>query len=188
MHFESLNERQAEYPVKVCIFDDVNRGLKECQNIPIVDLYTISTEPVIGLLSEWNHILQERYRQMIDETEMGGNELLFLVIQNNDAAKAIYEDMDAMNQYMDMISRYKALNVCVVFSNYENVNIPYDAPEPIRNIKQERHLLYFDDLDNLKVFDVAYEDLRDNKKKLQADDVYYIKDNSVVKIKLKNSN
>ena len=185
---ESLNERQAEYPVKVCIFDDVNRGLKECQNIPIVDLYTISTEPVIGLLSEWNHILQERYRQMIDETEMGGNELLFLVIQNNDAAKAIYEDMDAMNQYMDMISRYKALNVCVVFSNYENVNIPYDAPEPIRNIKQERHLLYFDDLDNLKVFDVAYEDLRDNKKKLQADDVYYIKDNSVVKIKLKNSN
>ena len=110
------------------------------------------------------------------------------MIQNNDAAKAIYEDMDAMNQYMDMISRYKALNVCVVFSNYENVNIPYDAPEPIRNIKQERHLLYFDDLDNLKVFDVAYEDLRDNKKKLQADDVYYIKDNSVVKIKLKNSN
>lgn len=72
------------------------------------------------------------------------------LINNNDVAKVIYEDMDAMNQYTDMISRYKNLKVGVIFTNYENVNVSYDAPEPIRNIKQERHLLYFDDLDNLK--------------------------------------
>lgn len=69
----------------------------------------------------------------------------------------------------------------MIFTNYENVNVSYDAPEPIRNIKQERHLLYFDDLDNLKVFDVAYEDMKANKKRLQLNDAYYIKDNSVVK-------
>lgn len=87
-----------------------------------------------------------------------------------------------------MISRYKNLKVGVIFTNYENVNVSYDAPEPIRNIKQERHLLYFDDLDNLKVFDVAYEDMKANKKRLQLNDAYYIKDNSVVKVKLTSTN
>ena len=121
---------------------------------------------------------------MIDEDENQDDELLLLVINNNDVAKVIYEDMDAMNQYTDMVTRYKNLNVGVIFTDYENVNVSYDAPEPIRNIKQERHLLYFDDLDNLKVFDVAYEDMKANKKRLQLDDVYYIKDNSVIKVKL----
>ena len=43
------------------------------------------------------------------------------------------------------------------------------------------------ELDNLKVFDVAYEDMKANKKKLQSGDAYYIKDNSVIKLKLKNN-
>lgn len=44
---------------------------------------------------------------MIDEDESQSDDLLLLVINNNDVAKVIYEDMDAMNQYTDMISRYK---------------------------------------------------------------------------------
>lgn len=180
-------ERRNNNPVKVCIFDDVNRGLKECKDLPIVSTYTIATEPIVEMLSEWNYKLQTRYQNMIDEVESEDNELLLLVINNNDVAKTIYEDMDAMNQYTEMITRYKNLNVGVIFANYENVNVSYDAPEPLRNIKQERHLLYFDDLDNLKVFDVAYEDIKANKKKLQSGDAYYIKDNSVIKLKLKNT-
>jgi S-DNA-T family DNA segregation ATPase FtsK/SpoIIIE len=180
-------ERRDDNPIKVCIFDDVNRKLKDCKDLPIVSLYTIATEPIVELLSEWNYLLQTRYQQMIDEVENMEDELLLLIINNNDVAKTIYEDMDAMNQYTDMITRYKNLNVGVIFTNYENINVSYDAPEPIRNIKQERHLLYFDDLDNLKVFDVAYEDMKANKKRLQGDDAYYIKDNSVLKIKLKCS-
>lgn len=92
--------------------------------------------------------------------------------------------MDAMNQYTNMVSRYKALNICVIYANYDNASVSYDAPEPLRMVKQEQHLSYFDDLDNLKVFDVPYEELRANKKKLQLGDAYYINDNSVTKVKL----
>ena len=184
-----------------CFFDDIVLnlqkinsqwnlmcGFKGCKELSIVSTYTITTEPVIDLLNEWSFILQTRYQKMIDEDESQSDDLLLLVINNNDVAKVIYEDMDAMNQYTDMISRYKNLKVGVIFTNYENVNVSYDAPEPIRNIKQERHLLYFDDLDNLKVFDVAYEDMKANKKRLQLNDAYYIKDNSVVKVKLTSTN
>ena len=185
---KQMCDRRNEYPVRVCIFDDVKRGFKGCKELSIVSTYTITTEPVIDLLNEWSFILQTRYQKMIDEDESQSDDLLLLVINNNDVAKVIYEDMDAMNQYTDMISRYKNLKVGVIFTNYENVNVSYDAPEQIRNIKQERHLLFFDDLDNLKVFDVAYEDMKANKKRLQLNDAYYIKDNSVVKVKLTSTN
>ncbi|MCR5144635.1 MAG: type VII secretion protein EssC [Lachnospiraceae bacterium] len=179
-------KRRDTNPVRVCIFDDVNRNLKECKDLSIVTSYTISTEPIIDILSEWNKMLEIRYQNMVDEVESIDDELLLLIINNNDVAKTIYENMDAMNHYTDMITRYKNLKVGVIFINYENANISYDAPEPLRKIKQERHLLYFDDLDNLKVFDIAYEDIKSNKKKLQLGDAYYIKDNSVTKLKLKS--
>ena len=83
-----------------------------------------------------------------------------------------------------MVTRFKDLNVCVIYSNYENAAVSYDAPEPLRMIKQEQHLLLLDDLDMLKVFDVPYEEIKANRKKLQLGDAYYIKDSTVTKLKV----
>ena len=96
--------------------------------------------------------------------------------------------MDAMRQYTEMVTRFKDLNVCVIYSNYENAPVSYDAPEPLRMIKQEQHLLLLDDLDMLKVFDVTYEEIKANRKKLQLGDAYYIKDSTVTKIKVVHHN
>jgi len=185
---DKLNKNRDSNPVRACIFDDVSRKYKELSRLEIVDIYTLDTDNITDKLCEWHSILDERYQAMLEEKEPRDNALLILIIQNNDVARRIFEDMDAMNQYSDMMSKYKALNVCVIFANYENASVSYDAPEPLRMIKQERHILYFDDLDNLKVFDVPYEDLKVNKKRLQTGDAYYIKDNSVMKVKLMKYN
>lgn len=179
-----LNANRDKYPVRVCIYDDVSRKYKSLSDLEIVESYTLNTESITLKLNEWHYILEERYQAMVDEREPEDNTLLMLLIQNNDVAKAIYEDMDAMNQYRDVVSRYKALNVCVIYTNYVNSSVSYDAPEPLRMIKQDRHILYFDDLDNLKVFDVAYEYIKAYRKKLQLGDAYYMNDNVVTKIKL----
>ena len=174
-------------PVKVCIYDDVSRKYKAFQNLNIVEKYTIDTTSIIDVLAEWHRIAEERYQNMILEKESEERELLLLIIQNNDVAKRIYEDMDAMNQYIDLIDRFKGLNIGIIFSNFNNASVSYDAPEPLRRIKQDRHLLYFDDLDNLKVFDIAYDDIKANRKKVQNGDAYYIDDDMVIKLKLKKS-
>lgn len=182
-----FQENREEYPVKVTILDDVTRKYKEFSQMDIVETYSLDTETVIEKIAQWHEILQERYQAMLEEREPEDNSLLMLIIQNNDVARKIYEDMDVMNQYTEIVTRFKALNVCVIFANYINASVPYDAPEPFRMIKQEQHLLCFDDLDTLKVFDVPYEELKANKKRLQLGDAYYIKDNSVTKVKLVKS-
>lgn len=179
-----LNGRREKCPVKVTILDDVSRKYKELSRLEIVETYSLDTSVVLDKIGEWHAILEERYQAMMEEREVEDNALLMLVIQNNDVAGKIFEDMDVMNQYRDIVTRFQALNVCVIYANYGNCAVPYDAPEPLRMIKQEQHLLLFDDLDSLKVFDVPYEEMKANKKKLQMGDAYYIRDNAVTRIKL----
>ena len=75
------------------------------------------------------------------------------------------------------------MNVAIIFANAANVSVSYDAPEPIRMIKQDQHLICFEDLDNLKPFEVSYDDIKANRKKLGTGDAYYIQDSSVIKLK-----
>lgn len=179
-----LNNNRNENPVRVTILDDVSRKYRELSQLEIVETYSLDTDVILEKINEWHGILQDRYQAMIEEREPEDNALIMLVIQNNDVARKIYEDMDVMRQYSEIVTRFKALNVCIIFANYDNASVSYDAPEPLKMIKQEQHLLLFDDLDNLKVFDVPYEELKANKKKLQLGDAYYIRDNSVTKVKL----
>lgn len=179
-----LNANAVQNPVQVTIIDDVSRKYKEFSDLPIVSDYTLDATTVVEKLSAWHAILEERYMAMLEEREPRNNDMLVLIVQNNEVAKRIYEDMDAMNQYNDIVGRFKAFNVCIIYANFDNAAVSYDAPEPFRMLKMEQHILLFDDLDTLKVFDVPYEELRANKKKLQMGDAYYIKDNAVTKLKL----
>lgn len=171
-------------PAKVYIFDDVSRKYRDFKSLGIVKKYSLDSSDIENILKGWKALLENRYNSMLNEVEAYDNDLLLLIIQNNDVATYIAKNLDLLNIYKDIVNKYKAFNVGIIFANYNNSNVPYDAPEPIRMIKSERHMLCFDDLDNLKVFDVNYEDIRANKKRLQLGDAYYINDNIVTKLKL----
>lgn len=184
--FESNREK---YPVRVAIFDDVTRKYECFKNNPIVDTYTLDVEQVADTIQDWHTILSERYNNLIEESSIGENsELLLMIVQNNDIAKKIGDDFDLMEQFNEMISRFKGMNVAIIFSNYNNVSLSYDAPEPLRLIKEQQHIIFFEDLDNLKPFEVPYEELKANRKRLETGDAYYIEDNMVTKLKIVKSN
>lgn len=179
-----LEQNKDTYPSKVYIFDDVTRKYKDLSGLSIVKKYTLNVEEVENTLTGWRALLENRYEAMLNETEAYDSDLLLMIVQNNELAKFIYKDMDLMNVFNDVIEKYKSLNACIIFANYENTAVSYEAPEPLRIIKRNRHIISFDDLDNLKVFDVAYDAIKSNKKKLQTGDAYYINDNMVTKLRL----
>ena len=183
--YSYLESRKSECPAKIVVFDDVKRRFAELKTNVLTDLYTLDMEQVKSVIEEWHEVLTKRYEEMLaSENSAGSSELLLMIIQNNDAAKVLSDDIGLMEKFNDITSRYKGMNVAIIFTNYPNNSISYDAPEPIRMIKQERHCLFFEDLDNLKSFDVPYDALRANKKSLELGDAYYIRDNEVVKLKM----
>ena len=167
----------------IVIFDDISRKFFEFKNT--VSEYSLSAETVADIVRKWHKELEQRYNKMLfNATEDDKAELLLMVIQNNDVATSIQQDMEISDMFNDIITRYKNLGVCIIFSNYPNSSISYDAPDAIRTIKQNQHIICLDELQNLKCFDPPYEAIRMNRKPLSLGDGYYINDNEVTKIKL----
>lgn len=95
---------------------------------------------------------------------------------------AICNNPDALAAYKNIVGRYKNMKACIV-ALVENQNIPYSAPEILKNIRDQRNFMYFDDMSNMKIFDVPLAMSRNFKKPIELGDGYYIKDNECVKLK-----
>lgn len=167
---------------EVVIFDDVSRKYAFLKDR--TDGYFIGTDGVAEVIRRWHKELERRYDAMLLDENTEQNKLLLMIVQNNDVAAAIQKDMEMSDMYGEITGRFRDFGVGIIFANYPNSAISYDAPDAVRAIKQSRHLLYLDDLANLKSFDVPYEALRENKKPLSTGDGYYINDNDVTKLKL----
>ncbi len=181
----SLVRHDENYPVRVVIFDDVTRKLEDFKDSPIVTEYTLDAERIGEIICEWHDVLRKRYENLIDKGCIGENaELLLMLIQNNDIARKISDNLELLDRFNEMISRYKGMNVSFIFTNYQNAVLSYDAPEPLRKIRENQHIIFFENLENLKPFEVSYEELKANRKRLETGDAYYIEDNVVTKLKI----
>lgn len=181
---QELESHMQDYPVETVIIDDVSKSLALIKSNPSVVNYTLDIDVIQGLLERWYVELDARYNKLISEDGLENDKLLLLLINNNDVARKIDEDIDLTEKFNKIISRFKNLRVAIVFTNYQNNPVSYDAPVPLVKIRDDRHLLYFDEIDKLKPFDAPYEVVKANKKRLEKDDAFYIRDDIFEKIKL----
>lgn len=121
---------------------------------------------------------------ILEDNSFENDKLLLLLINNNDVAKKIDEDIDLTDKFNEIITRFKNLKVAIIFTNYQNNTVSYDAPVPLVKIRDDKHLLYFDEMDKLKPFDAPYEVIKANKKRLEKGDAFYIHDDLFEKVKL----
>lgn len=181
---QELESHMLDYPVETVIIDDVSKSLSLIKSNPSVVNYTLDIDLIQELLDRWYVELDDRYNRLISEDDLKNDKLLLLLINNNDVAKKIDEDIDLTEKFNEIVSRFKNLRVAIVFTNYQNNPVSYDAPVPLVKIRDDRHLLYFDEIDKLKPFDVPYEVSKVNKKHLEKGDAFYIRDDVFEKIKL----
>lgn len=181
----SLERNREQQPVRTVIFDDISRKYRELKELSIVERYTLDADLISDICNEWHGILQERYDYLAENGDTDKTqELLLMIIQNPDVARKINEDYELLNKFTEISANFRGLNVAIIFSNYVNSTVAFDAPEPIRMVKNQRHLIFFENLENLKPVDVPYEILKDNKKKLDTGDAYYLEDDAVIKLKM----
>lgn len=169
---------------KVYIVDSISKklaSLKDCENITA---YSMIADDAVKYIKEIEMQLKDRYDALVagDEDVLNDAELIMMVIDNQDALLAICSNSDALAAYKNIVGRYKNMKVCIAVF-VENTNIPYSAPEIMKNIRDQRNFMYFDDMSNMKVFDVPLAMSRNFKKPIELGDGYYIKDNECVKLK-----
>ena len=129
------------------------------------------------------HCIQRAENQIAYQRKKKDKARVHRLIKKGAAIEAICNNPSALTAYNNIIGKYKNMNVCVILGGVENVSIPYNAPEILKKAKDERKLLLFDDVENIKVFDIPYGSIKKYKKALEIGDCYFIKGNDCIKLK-----
>lgn len=174
------------YPnkTKLYVVDSIGKKLTAFKENANTVSYSMIAEDAVTYIKDMEAILKQRYDALVagNEEVLNEAELLMLIIDNQDALMAICNNSDALAAYKNIVGRYKNMKACII-TFIENVGIPYSAPEILKNIRDQRQIMYFDDMANMKIFDVPLAMMRNFKKPIELGDGYYIKDNECVKLK-----
>ena len=75
------------------------------------------------------------------------------------------------------------MNVCTVFGALDNVSIPFGS-EVLKKLKEDRKLLFFDDLGNLKIGELPYATVKKFPGTLPKGDGYLLIGNDAARIRV----
>ena len=182
--FDKMSDQADPVKFSAVILDDFNRKWSFMEGHEAVENYTLDIDYMTQYIVQLQEILSERYDRLMEGGSIEEDELKIVIIQNNDFAARIEEDMDLQYAFEQIVSKYRDLKAAIIFSNYKNADVPYDAPIPLLRIRDDRHVLYWEDLEHLKVFDVNLEEIRNNKRKMEKGDAFYISGDELTKLKL----
>lgn len=170
---------------KVSIIDGIDRKLENYKGSSYVDTYSIIHEDVKVIIDKTHSELSQRYNLLI---ESGGKcdmnfPVLIMIINNIDAINLISSDRDTLLKYKEIVDRFKSLGVFILFSQIPNAPISYNASEVIKGIKDSKHFIIFEDINQIKVSEINMLTIKEFKKPIELGDAYYFKGTNVKKIK-----
>lgn len=183
---DSMKKKVLINQAKVYVIDNVQRNLRDFEDYGFVERYSIDSSEYEIIFEDIADMLEDRYFKVMDEgIECLDNEPLILVIINN---KAVIDNMatnkNAMEVYKKVISKYKTMKVCIIFSEVDNAPVAYSSPEIMKLLRDNKKAFIFENMADIKVYDIPANIQRDNKKALEAGDSYLINGNEVIKVKI----
>ena len=182
-----LTAAEARFPGKIGVYllDGIFRPLKQIAKQPFVRGYTASMEEAGAYVATIHQELQQRYdslRVADAEAEAPAFDLLVLVAEGPDMAEELWKTPENRAALEAMTGRYRTLGVLLI-TIAENRSISYQAQGLLRCIRESHQLLFFDQLQKLKLFDPPVAALRSFTKPLHAGDAYYLREGEAIKVK-----
>jgi DNA segregation ATPase FtsK/SpoIIIE, S-DNA-T family len=153
--------------IELFIFNNYKKKLDSFRTDSTV--YDVTGEQCKDTLINLDVYLQNKYQSLIagDELDQAWKVLL---INNEDAFQSISGDKVALSAFMNIVGKYKMLNMFVLLGNVPNAQVVYGAPEIYKIVKEGRNIIFFDNLENMKLVDVSLTIVRHNKKKIETGD------------------
>lgn len=176
---------------KVYVVDSINRKLNDLKSLSVVEQYELLPEKAIDLVMNIADTLKLRYEAVArgDNEILDSAPLIVLILNNRDVVETISENVSAMDAYSDITGKYKNMKVCVFVGDFENARVSYTSPEVFKSLRDAKHFLFFDDLENMKIIDdLPIAVIREYSKALVQGEAYYIRENTIVKLKTPQMN
>ncbi len=105
---------------------------------------------------------------------------VLVVLAGKGAVDYISDQPEAYRRFGEIL---KANNGLMVFADLDNTSIGYGASKVLKDLKEKRSFLFFDDLSRMRLIDIPLSTQRKFARNLRENEAYYITENDVMKIK-----
>ena len=128
---------------------------------------------------------EERYAEVAagDTSGLDSSPTLVLMLNSSEAIGSIASDKAALEAWSALTGKLRSMNVCIVFGNLDNVSIPFGS-EVLKKYKEDRKLVFFEDLGNLKLGELPYSVVKQFAGSLKKGDGYLILGNETARIRV----
>ncbi|MBQ3574065.1 MAG: hypothetical protein IJA26_00210, partial [Clostridia bacterium] len=172
--------------VKVHIIDHYNRDLAAYEHADCVAEYTTDYNYAKEMMKHARDMAKER----LDAVRSEGVDALekmalhVIIINTREAIGSISNDSAAMKAFEEMREQCKLMKVMFIFGNLENRVVNFSAPALLRQLKETRQALQFEQLATGKMYEIDGMTVRENRNALTRDDAFRLDDGAVSRIKL----
>ena len=176
-----LLTRESNAPVDIYIADDVQKVLQKHKDICCE--YCVTNEGLLGILENVRSKLMERYEAAQQEILDLNNEPMQVIIVNSTTMiKTMGTEKKLCDIYTD-IMKYKNFKVCFLYTNLDNEVISFTSGEALKPVRDNKNILVFEDINNIKVTDISIITAKSFKTELERNDAYWITSEKLEKIR-----
>lgn len=163
---------------KAFIFDTSDMSLDLCSEFGYVDQYELDESMVEATVERVFDEMKNRLEMIKNNRDIERDDLfrdeplLLLVIDNRKIIEFISKNAELLTRFKEILENADKSKICVIFSNVENANIGFNAPELYKVIKANKKMFVFDDVTEFKFVDISVKQQKDNSKPLKLGDAF----------------
>ena len=180
-----MERRIFDEPVEAYVIDGFDQKLGLLKDYGFVEQYTTDASEFEMIVDQIESTCEDRAdRYQTEGPEFLEEEPLLLVVVNHSAVyDASKTTKEVCAQWKNIMKSYKNMKVLFILSGIENAAVGYGANDLMKQIKEGKNILFFDDLAGIKLTDVPAGIQRQFKKPVEAGDAYYITTGGVRKLR-----
>lgn len=170
-------------PVDLYIVDDLENEYKKYENT--ASIYTTSIPGLTEIMTTVANKLKERFEKTkTGELNLAEEALQLIIINSTSMMKLIGTDKALLEIYKLISQNLKGMKVCFLLTDVENASISFSAGDLLKQVRDSKSVIAFEDIKGIKVVDVPMGVAREFKKALEANDAYLINNDRVEKIRV----
>lgn len=170
-------------PAELYIIDNLVNEYKKYEQA--ADAYTTSMSGVTEIITRVTEVLKDRLERSKNERlDLTGEPLQIIMVNSADMMKTIGTDKNLLDMYKLICTTMKGMKVCFLLTDVENVMIAFSAGDLLKQVRDLKQIIAFEDIRNIKVADVPMSATREFKKALEANDAYMFNGDKIEKIRV----
>lgn len=183
--FEAINQNLFGTLTEAYIIDNPERTLVCMKDYGFVEKYSTDINDLESIVEHIEGVMLQRQENAANDPEYNLDEepLVLLLIENTKLVDVLQAKKDLSSKLVQLVKQFKKYKFAIVISEIENAAVPFSASEFLKYIKENKKFVVFDDLSNVKFFDVSVKQIKDHAKPLDMGDAFVCFGGNVQRIK-----